>query len=74
LCEEPGDYAGLPDLTRLGKTIQVSEQGFDRDDAETFDTFDVVTEWNQLLVALDRLAESAERGTRNAGCEAADRL
>jgi hypothetical protein len=40
--------------------MHVSERGFDRDDAEEYDTLDVITEWNQLLVALDRFAESAE--------------
>ena len=56
LCEESGDYAELADLTRLGDCVTVSQRGFDRCDAEVFDTLDIVTEWNQLLVALDRLA------------------
>lgn len=60
LCDEPGDYEQLSDVTRLGDTMHVSERGFDRDDAEEFDTLDVITEWNQLLVALDRFAESAQ--------------
>ena len=69
LCDEPADYARLPELTRLGETIHVSQRGFDRADAVVFDTLDIVTEWNQLLVALDRLAASTEanadyRGTR----------
>ena len=66
LCEEPADYTQLADLTRLGATIRVSQRGFDRDDADEFDTLDIVTEWNQLLVALDRLAASVEFGVRNA--------
>ena len=65
LCAEPTDYAQLADLTRLGETILVSQQGFDRDDAVVFETLDVVSEWNQLLVALDRLTASAECGVRN---------
>jgi hypothetical protein len=70
LCENESDYAALADLTKLGETIRVSQLGFDRDDATTFDTLDVVTEWNQLLVALDRIADkfeskNAECGTRN---------
>jgi len=65
LCEEPvvrgshdpapADYTKLADLTRLGNTIRVSQRGFDRYDAAVFDTLDIVSEWNQLLVALDRL-------------------
>ncbi len=39
----------------LDATIRLSEQGFDRDDCDTLTTFEVVTEWNQLMVALDRL-------------------
>ena len=62
LCDEPADYSLLADLTRLGETMRVSQQGFDRNDAVVFDTLDVVTEWNQLLVALDRLAANAECG------------
>jgi hypothetical protein len=62
LCDEPTDYTQLTDLTRLGDTICVSQRGFDRDDAFVFDTLDIVTEWNQLLVALDRLSASARSG------------
>lgn len=57
LCEEASDYAAIADLTRLGDLIAVSERGFDRDDAACFETLEIVTEWNQLLVALDRLQE-----------------
>ena len=56
LCEDAGDMLELADLTRLGDCVTVSQRGFDRSDAELFDTLDIVTEWNQLLVALDRLA------------------
>jgi hypothetical protein len=67
LCDEPSEYTRLPDVTRLGDTMQVSEQGCDRDDANVFDTLDVVAEWNQLIIALDRFAENME-------CPIADRL
>jgi len=66
LCEEPADYAELADLTQLGETIRVSQRGFDREDTAVFETFDVVSEWNQLLVAIDRIAASAERGMQSA--------
>jgi hypothetical protein len=55
LCDEPADYAALAHLTRLGDWISVSERGFDNGDADFFDTLDILTEWNHLLVALDRL-------------------
>src|SRR5439155_18124984 len=60
LCENESDYAVLADLTHLGDSIRVSQRGFDRDDAAIFHTLDIVTEWNQLLVALDRIAENSE--------------
>ncbi len=39
----------------LGDTIQVSEQGFGRPDAQTFDTVELFVEWNQLLMAMTKL-------------------
>jgi len=68
LCESESNYAMLADLTQLGETIRVSQRGFDRDDAVTFQTLDIVTEWNQLLVALDRITaiQNADCGVRNA--------
>jgi hypothetical protein len=66
LCEEAEGYAYLADITRLGETIRVSERGFDRDDAFEFDTLEVVGEWNQLLVALDRLVDCVEPEARSA--------
>lgn len=69
LCDETTDVLALNDVTRLGDTIRVSERGFDRDDAVDFDTLEIVSEWNQLLVAIDRLHERlghAECGAGNA--------
>jgi hypothetical protein len=60
LCDETTDVLVLDGLTRLGDTIRVSEQGFDRPDAAEFDTLDIVSEWNQLLVAIDRIHERLE--------------
>ena len=65
LCDEPADVLALEDLTRLGDTIRVSEQGFDRSDAVEFDTLEIIDEWNQLLVAIDRIHERLE----NPECE-----
>src|SRR5262245_51571244 len=70
LCDEPGNYRELADARRLGETIRVSERCFDSPGGYWFDTLDVITEWNQLLVALDRLQERAAgpmSGTPNAG-------
>ena len=57
LCDETEDCLALPDLTRLGQSIEVSQQGFDACDSIAFGTLDVVSEWQRLLVALDRLQE-----------------
>ena len=57
LCDDAGNYLELADARRLGETIRVSERGFDSPGGHWFDTLDVITEWNQLLVALDRLQE-----------------
>ena len=43
-------------LAVLGNEVTISEQGFERSEVATFDTFDLVVHWNQLMVALDRLA------------------
>ena len=53
--EQKSDNALVEGMLVLGGKIRLSEQGFDRDDAEELNTFEVVTEWNQLMIALDRL-------------------
>ena len=40
---------------RLGELMKTSEQGFGRSDAAMHDTFDVASEWNRLLLALEKL-------------------
>ena len=48
----------------LGELIKTSERGFGRGDASLHDTFEVVSEWNRLLVALDKLeVESTQEAT-----------
>lgn len=39
----------------LGGTIRTSERGYGSADSKQMATFDVVTEWNQLVNTLDRL-------------------
>jgi hypothetical protein len=56
--EAPAEAEGgsqSPGPAVLGETLNVSERGFDRADAQTFETLEVVTEWNQLLLAIDKL-------------------
>ena len=54
-AEEKSEVAMTEGMLVLGDTIRISEQGFDREDAEEMTTFAVVNEWNQLMVALERL-------------------
>ena len=52
------DAAGndpVQEVTMLSAKVAVSERGFDRDDASSLLTMDVVTEWNQMVMTLDRL-------------------
>ena len=39
----------------LDDTVFISEAGFGRDDAGIIDTADLLTEWNQLAIAVQRL-------------------
>jgi hypothetical protein len=61
LCEDTEPrLAAPPPATRLPylhDIVQVSEQGFDRHDGEQFATLAVIAEWNQLLVAIDRIEQ-----------------
>lgn len=56
-AQEKGDVALVQGVMVLGNSIRVSEQGFDRDDAMELDTFELVTHWHQLMVALSRLED-----------------
>jgi ribosomal protein L7Ae-like RNA K-turn-binding protein len=56
LCENRKlDTAIVESLIDLGPTINISELGFDRDDADKLETYDVVVYWHQLMMALSRL-------------------
>jgi hypothetical protein len=68
LCDEAADYLPLAEACRLGDAIRVSERGFDSPAAAWFDTLDIITEWNQLLVALDRLQDGVAGNMDRGGC------
>lgn len=53
--EEKEDVAMVQGIMVLGNTVQLSEVGFDRPDATSLDTFELVVQWHQLMVALSRL-------------------
>ncbi|GIX00876.1 MAG: hypothetical protein KatS3mg111_4208 [Pirellulaceae bacterium] len=58
--QEKSELGVLQGIMVLGNTLHISEIGFDRPDAAQFDTFELLVEWNQLMVALDRLASMLE--------------
>lgn len=39
-------------ISQLDDSIKLSEVGFDRDDSGSFDTADIMTQWQQLLVSV----------------------
>lgn len=39
----------------LSAKVMISEQGFDREDAASLPTLDVVSQWNEMVITLDRL-------------------
>ena len=54
-AQQKSDHVMVEGMLVLDGKIRLSEQGFDRDDAEQVETMDVVIEWNKLMIALDRL-------------------
>lgn len=56
-AEEKGDVALVQGVMVLGNTLKVSELGFDREDADEWDTFELLAHWHQLMLALARLED-----------------
>jgi hypothetical protein len=46
----------------MDELVRVSTHGFDRDDAPSLPTMEVVREWNEMFAALDRLQQMLQRG------------
>lgn len=53
--EEKHERAKTQGVMVLSGSIRTSQRGYGADDSETLPTFEVVTEWNQLVNTLDRL-------------------
>jgi hypothetical protein len=49
------DKANRGGVKVLSAGVSVSETGFDRGDAQTLSTLEVVADWNQMVTTLDRL-------------------
>ena len=54
---EKSDVALVQGMMVLGNSIAINEIGFDRDDSTHLDTFELLVQWHQLMVALSRLEE-----------------
>lgn len=54
-CDLGEDY--VAGMKMLDREVQISELGYGRSDSGRFDTRVVLTEWNQLLVALAKFEE-----------------
>lgn len=53
--EQKSQLSVVDGVRVLGNTIRVSELGYDRPDAVELDTFELLVQWHQLMVALSRL-------------------
>jgi len=45
----------------VSQRVRISERGFNREDSTSMPTMEVVTEWNELVVMLDRLEKMLYR-------------
>ena len=54
--EQKCEISVLEGVMVLGNEVRISEIGFDRADARAMDTFELLVQWHQLMVALDRLS------------------
>ena len=54
--DEKSEVTIIQGVMVLGNDIRISEIGFDRTDCQTMDTFDLLVQWHQLMIALDRLS------------------
>jgi hypothetical protein len=56
-----GDASGQEGIAVLSQRVRISERGFDRDDSTSLATMEVVSEWNEMVVTLDRLEKMLYR-------------
>ena len=52
---EKGEVAIVKGIMVLGNAVQISEIGFDHEESESIETFELVMQWHQLMVALAKL-------------------
>ncbi len=60
--ESKSARAEVAQIAVLDAQVQISERGFDRDDASLMETIDALGEWTQLVTTLDRLERMLHHG------------
>ncbi len=53
--QEKSELSVVEGVRVLGNSICISEIGFDRDDCQQLDTFELLVHWHQLMIALAKL-------------------
>jgi hypothetical protein len=53
--DEKSQVGVVQGIMVLGNSIRISEIGFDRSDSLEMDTFEMLVQWHQLMVALAKL-------------------
>ena len=53
--DQKSEVAVVQGIMVLGNSVKISEVGFDRCDGQELDTFELVVQWHQLMIALSRL-------------------
>ncbi|WDQ18177.1 hypothetical protein [Rhodopirellula sp. P2] len=57
----PDQPAGSTPVAVLDGRVRISERGYDRNDCAEMPTMEVVAEWNQMVLTLDRLQQMMRR-------------
>ncbi|EMI45221.1 hypothetical protein [Rhodopirellula sp. SWK7] len=60
-----GNDESVQKMTVLSGVVRVNERGFDRDDANEMSTMEVVGEWNQMAMTLERLQQMLDGSRSN---------
>jgi hypothetical protein len=57
-----GQRPGSTPVAVLDGRVRISERGYDRNDCAEMPTMEVVAEWNQMVLTLDRLQQMMRHG------------
>lgn len=60
--EPSGQRPGSTPVAVLDGRVRISERGYDRNDCAEMPTMEVVAEWNQMVLTLDRLQQMMRHG------------